>query len=133
MRVPERERGPLVIAYRQDGHDHVSGAWTEQQVAELLPEMEKIGCVIIRVYDGIAEAKAEFPPGTRVIARRKHWKSPLGTVATDAEIQQCKVRNCHAHGWHCDSSGAHVPVRFDGDEGVLGWWAGGLEVIGTGR
>lgn len=108
----------MVIAYRQDGGEDESGGWTEQDVASLLPAMkEQCGCTIIRVYDGIAEAREKFPPGTRVIAHRKWWKSQAGTVEADGE-------------WPCDSMGAHVPVRFDGDAGALGWWASGLEVLG---
>ena len=119
--------GPMVIAYRMDGRDHQSGGWSEQDVPEMVAAMEdQLGCVILRVFDGLAEAKAKFPPGTRVAAPRKWWKSQLGTVVTDAEIQSCSVRNCHAHGWRWDN----VPVRFDGDEGVLGWWPSGLEVTG---
>ncbi len=51
-----------------------------------------------------------------MIAARKWWKSQVGIVEADGE-------------WKCDSMGAHVPVCFDGDDGVLGWWASGLEVI----
>jgi hypothetical protein len=117
--------GPMVIAYRQGGRDYRSGGWSNDDLTEMLPAMEEIGCEIVRVYDGIAEAREQFPPGTRVIASRKHWKSPVGTVVTDAETEPCGVDNCHCKGWTCDN----VPVRFDGDDHVLGWWASGLEVI----
>ena len=36
---------------------------------------DQLGREILRVFDGLAEAKAKFPPGTRVAAPRKWWKS----------------------------------------------------------
>lgn len=128
--MPVNESGTLVIAYRQDGRDHVSGGWFGRDIPGLLQAMvDECGCTIIRVYDGIAEAKARFPVGTRVVARRKWWKSQVGTVVTDAEVDAARLDNCHANGWGWDN----VPVRFDGDEGVLGWWASGLEVVAPAR
>jgi hypothetical protein len=119
--------GPMVIAYQDGDRIRLDGGIAPEDVDLHRQAMEEeLGLTIIRVFDGLAEAKQKFPPGTRVAAPRKWWKSQLGTVVTDAEIQACSVANCHAHGWRWDN----VPVRFDGDEGVLGWWPSGLEVIG---
>ncbi len=60
----ELERGPMVIAYRHDGRDYMSGGWTEADTAMLTPHLEADGCTGIRVYDGIAEAREKFAPGS---------------------------------------------------------------------
>lgn len=108
--------GPMVIAYRCNGREYMHGGLTQQEADDLLPVMREEGFTIVRVYDGIAEARQQFPPGTRVFARRKHWKSKVGTVTADGE-------------WRCFTTSVDVPVRFDGDDHAVGWWASGLEVL----
>lgn len=113
--------GPMVITCSHEEREYMHGGLTQQEVDDLLPFLREpqYGITVVRVYDGIAEAQAQFPPGTRVFARRKYWKSQVGTVAADGGE------------WHCFTTSVDVPVRFDGDDHVLGWWASGLEVIGV--
>ena len=97
--------GPLVIAYRQDGRDYECGGWTEQDVAEMLPEMKKAGCSGFRVYDGIAAAREKFPPDTRVLRAHGHpaLRGRMGTATGEYEPRVPWVS---------------VAVRWDGTAGA---------------
>ena len=68
---------------------------------------------VLRVYDGIAEARAKFPPGTRVIAARKYWGHPAGVVVDG--------------GYTVDEQGPALDAKSDGH--VSSWSLSWLEPV----
>lgn len=95
--------GPMAVEYEQGGHRHITGnmstAFLENDV---LPAMRKLGHVIIRVFDAVAEAREKFPPGSRVISEARHpalsgWR---GTVTGEYRP--------------AGSGGCYVTVDWDG-------------------
>ena len=90
-----------------------SGGLTAEDIEQLRPDLASDGVEVLRVYDRIAEARAKFPPGTRVIAARKHWGHPAGVVV--------------GGGYTVDEQGPVLDVEFDGY--VSSWSLSWLEPV----
>lgn len=68
---------------------------------------------VLRVYDGIAAARAKFPAGTRVLAARRHWGHPVGVVVDG--------------GYTVDGQRPRQDAEFDGH--VSSWSLSWLEPV----
>ena len=97
-------KGNLVLACRSAVGEWESGGYDEAGAEEMGPLLAEFGIELVRVFDGEAEAREKFPPGTRVLAARKHWGSPLGVVT--------------GSGYAVNGSGATVVAEFDGHASV---------------
>ena len=111
--------GQLAVEYEQGGHRWVTGglsrAWLESDVLQLMKEH---GCMILRVFDAVAEAKDRFPPGSRVMSLSvdpalRGW---FGTVAGEYRAAA--------------TGGADVLIDWDGGHSsVRRWSVEDLELI----
>jgi hypothetical protein len=79
----------------------------------MVARLQESGCTRFVIRDGLEYARALLPPGTRVIATRKHWGNKAGTVLDGYEVSQ---------------SGEDALVKFD-DGPEMTWWIRGLEAV----
>jgi hypothetical protein len=110
--------GTLVLACRSSsGLTWESGGFDDESAAEMARLLPEYGAEVVRVFDGPAEAREKFPPGTRVIASRKYWGSPLGVVVDG--------------GYSVNGQGPVLLTEFDGHVSV--WNARSLEAVTPGK
>ena len=112
--------GPIAISHEVDGRRYFFGCLDESELADILPEVEKLGPVEV-IADGLAEVRERLPVGARVRTDR-YWKHGHGTVT-----ETCGMPS-YPH-WPLEGPAAHmlsrdsasVCVEFDGD-GCSSWW-----------
>jgi hypothetical protein len=105
--------GPLAVGYVHDGRGWAAGSLTADQAEWMVARLQERGCSGFVIRDGLEYARALLPPGTRVIAPRKHWGSQVGTVLDGYDVSQ---------------SGEEALVRFDGGPEMT-WWIRGLDAV----
>ena len=111
------ERGTMVLACRHEDLSWEAGGYDEAGAEWMRALLTRVGVEVLRVFDGAAEAREKLPPGTRVIAARKHWGSPLGVVVDG--------------GYGVNGQGATLLAEFDGR--VSEWPARWLEPVALAR
>jgi hypothetical protein len=107
--------GTLVLACRSGDLAWESGGYDAEAAERMRGLLPEYGAEVTRVYDGPAEAREKFPPGTRVFAARKHWGHPVGVVADG--------------GYAVNGQGPVLLAEFDGS--VSEWPARWMEAVGA--
>jgi hypothetical protein len=110
--LPQNE-GILVLACRCGDRTWESGGYNVAAAEWMRRTLPEYGMEVTRIFDGPAEAREKFPPGTRVIAPRKYWGSPLGVVVDG--------------GYSVNGQGPVLLAEFDGH--VSDWNTRSLEVV----